>query len=288
MSGGTTYSYRVTGVDGTGGCESAFSGCVSATATGACTAAPTFAGVATVVNAGLATCTLNLGWAAGTANCGGTISYNVYRSTTNPFTPAAGNRIATGWTGTSYVDANALANGTPYYYIVRATDSGNAVEETNVVTRGATPAGPSTTSTLTDTFEGALSGGGFDLAGWTHGALGGATDWVWSSARNQTPTHSWFSASQGSVSDRVLTSPSFGVIGGASPTTLNLYHTYAFEGTSTCYDGGTLEVSTDGGTTWTASLTRTSLPAGSTGRRVRATATPSVGSAPSVSARSAP
>ena len=33
---------------------------------------------------------------------------------------------------------------------------------------------------------------------------------------------------------------------------MSFWHTYAFEGTtSTCYDGGTLEYTTDGGTTWT-------------------------------------
>ena len=65
VSGGTTYSYKVTAVDSTGGCESAQSGCVSATATGACTLAPTFAGLASVTNPAGATCSLNLSWAAG-------------------------------------------------------------------------------------------------------------------------------------------------------------------------------------------------------------------------------
>jgi hypothetical protein len=39
VSGGTTYSYQVTGLDATGNCESAPSGCAQATATGACTLA---------------------------------------------------------------------------------------------------------------------------------------------------------------------------------------------------------------------------------------------------------
>lgn len=49
-------------------------------------------------------------------------SYEVFRSTTNGFTPAAGNRIATlTYDVTSYLDTP-LNPGTTYYYIVRAID----------------------------------------------------------------------------------------------------------------------------------------------------------------------
>jgi hypothetical protein len=50
------------------------------------------------------------------------------------------------------------------------------------------------------------------------------------------------------VNDEVLVSPAFGV---GAPTTLSFWHTYAFEGsTSTCFDAGTLEYTTNGGTSW--------------------------------------
>lgn len=245
VSGGTTYSYKVTAVDSTGGCESTQSSCASATATGTCTAAPTFAGITSVTNPQNTTCTLSLAWSAGTSNCSGTVTYNVYRNTAAPFTPAAGNRIASGVTATSYGDANNLTSGTTYYYIVRAVDSANSSEDTNTVTMSGAPTGPITTATLTDTFEGALSGGGFDLAGWTHSAINGTTNWAWSTAQHHDGTHSWFAQDIAAVSDMVLVSPSFGV--GAS-TTLSFYHTYAFE---SGYDGGTLEYTTNGGTTWT-------------------------------------
>jgi hypothetical protein len=101
---------------------------------------------------------------------------------------------------------------------------------------------------LIDTFEGSLSGGGFDLAGWTHNAITGSTNWAWSTTRPHDGTHSWFAQDITTVSDMVLTSPSFDV---GATTTLTFWHTYAFEGsTSSCYDGGTLEYSIDG-TTWT-------------------------------------
>ncbi|MFN0110516.1 MAG: hypothetical protein ACKVZH_16800 [Blastocatellia bacterium] len=251
VSGGTTYSYKITGKDVTGNCESAQSTCGQATATGVCNLPPTFAGLTSVTNAALANCTLNLAWSAATANCAGPVTYTVYRATTAGFTPGVGNQIATGLAGTSYTDTGALMNGIRYYYVVRSTDGSNSATDTNTVERSGVPSGPVTLSTLTETFEGALSGGGFDNAGWTHQALTGAVDWVWSTAQSQTPTHGWHSASQITVSDRVLVSPVFGANAG---TTLSFWHTFDFEtnaGGTTFFDGGTLEYSTNAGANWT-------------------------------------
>lgn len=244
VSGTITYAYQVKGLDATGVCESAASGCVQATATGTCTLAPSFAGLTSVTNPATATCGLTLAWSAAAPACTGPVTYNVYRSTTAGFVPAVANRLATGVTGTGYTDSSGtLVSGVTYYYIVRAVDSSNGSEDTNSVVRSAAPTG-TVTSTLTETFEGA---GGFDLPGWSHAALSGANDWALSTARSQSPTHSWFSASEGDASDRVLVSPSF--VPQAS-STLSFWHTFAFESTSTCFDGGTLEVSTNGGSSW--------------------------------------
>jgi hypothetical protein len=245
VSGSITYAYRVRGVDATGNCESAPSGCVEATATGACTLAPSFAGLTSVTNPGAASCGLTLSWSAATAACAGPVTYNVYRSTTTGFTPGVGNRIASGVTGTGYADNSAsLVSGTTYFYIVRAVDSSNGSEEGNSVERSSAPTGP-TTTVLTETFEGA---GGFDNAGWTHSALTGSVDWALSTTQSQTPTHSWFSDSQSTISARVLVSPTMTVQSG---TMLSFWHTFAFESATSCFDGGTLEVSTNGGSTWT-------------------------------------
>ena len=245
VSGGITYAYKVSGVDGTGSCESAQSSCAEITATGQCTLSANFAGLGTASNASAATCTNNLGWTAATAQCAGPISYNVYRDTTSGFTPSLVNQIASGVTSTSYVDIDQLNSGSQYYYIVRAVDASNGIVDGNAVQKSATPAGPIAAGNLVETFEAAS---GFDTVDWTHNALVGATDWAWSTAQSQTPTHSWFSAEQTSVSSRVLTSP---VLSAQANTTLSFFHTYAFEGSvSSCYDAGTLEISTDAGATW--------------------------------------
>jgi uncharacterized protein (TIGR03382 family) len=139
VSGNTTYYYTVRGVVCA---EAPRSAEVSVTATGVCTLPPTFAGVANVTNAGAATCGTTVSWAAATPICGGSLSYSVYRSTTAGFTPSIANRIATGISGSSFADDLNLANGTRYYYVVRATEQSNATnEDRNTVEKSATPTG---------------------------------------------------------------------------------------------------------------------------------------------------
>jgi hypothetical protein len=248
VSGGTRYYYVVKSTDGVS-CTSAGSNEVDALATGACLLAPAFAGVGTVTNPGASTCTLNLTWSAGSANCAGAVTYNVYRGTTSGFVPAPANRIATGLSSLAFSDAVGIAGGTTYYYVVRAVDAGNGAEDANVVQKSAAPAGPPVTNSWTDTFEGSQSGGGFDRAGWTKNSVTGSTNWVWTTARSHDGTHSWLAADVGVANDKVLVSPPFGV---GPFTTVSFFHTYQFEGTtSTCYDAATLEYTTNAGAAWT-------------------------------------
>jgi hypothetical protein len=202
-----------------------------------------FAGLVSAVNGAQAGCANLLGWNPAYANCGSGVNYNVYRSTVSGFTPAPGNRIAAGVTALAYTDSAGLTNGVPYYYVVRAVDSGGG-EELNRIEQPAIPGGPVTLGTQMETFEGTLSGGGFDNSGWSHGPLVGTTDWSWSAARSQTATHSWYSPDLYGTTDRVLTTPDL-VLNAAS--TLAFWHTYSFY---YCYDGGTLEISTNSGATW--------------------------------------
>ncbi|MFY0522257.1 S8 family serine peptidase [Archangium gephyra] len=139
VSGGTTYYYVVRGVQCA---ESPRSTEVSATATGVCTLPPTFAGLTSANNGAASTCSNTLSWSEATPVCGGSLSYSVYRSTTQGFAPSAANRIATGVSGTSFSDDLNLANGARYYYVVRATEVSSAtLEETNAVEKAAAPTG---------------------------------------------------------------------------------------------------------------------------------------------------
>lgn len=253
LSGGVTYAYRVTGRDATGVCESAASACVEATPTGTCSLPPAFAGLGTVTSPGSSLCTIHLAWAAATAYCGGPVTYDVHRSTTAGFTPSPANRIATGVIGTSYDDVSPLHQGGTYHYLVRAVDGATNIADANVVRRTTTPFGPFADGLPgVDTFEGTESGGGFDYDGWEHAIESGPLDWVWTSGRAQSGAHSWHSPSQGSTASpvgRLLDSPPFTAEVG---TRLTFWHTFSFRDASVCSDGGALEVSTDGGTNWSA------------------------------------
>lgn len=248
----STYSANTTGTHAYN-CRVTGSGCSSGAAANASTqitwqAVPTFSGVTSVTNPASATCTLNLTWSSASTPCAGPVTYKVYRSTSTPVVTDVAHLVAFGLSGTSYSDTTGLVSGTTYYYRAHAYDASTGQEDGNSTELSGVPTGPVATSTLTDTFEGSLSGGGFDLAGWTHSAIGGTTNWAWSTAQFHDGTHSWFAQDIATTSDMVLVSPSFGV---GTSTTLSFWHTYAFEGsTSTCYDAATLEYSTNG-TTWT-------------------------------------
>lgn len=141
VSGGATYHYVVRGV----ACaESPDSNEVSVVATGDCTLAPTFTGATAATSNGTATCGNTVTWDAATPSCGGTLSYEVFRSTSPGFAPGLANRIATGITGTSFLDDLNLASGATYHYVVRATETSatTTVTEANGIERSAPVHGP--------------------------------------------------------------------------------------------------------------------------------------------------
>ncbi len=80
---------------------------------------------------------------------------------------------------------------------------------------------------------------------WTHSAGQGADDWVLSTAYSHSPTHSWFSQDIATVKDAYLMTRSFVVPAGGQ---LTFWHTYRLEDGG---DGAVIEVSTDGGGTYT-------------------------------------
>lgn len=146
VSGGSTYFYVIRSTDGLA-CSSEDSNEASATATGACTLAPQFGGLVSAVTPYEAFCSVDLTWNPGIANCGGPLTYNIYRSTIEGFTPSGLTLLVPGVTGTSFADALTLDNGVSYYYVVRAVDSAIAVEESNLVEIEAVPEGPLTIGT---------------------------------------------------------------------------------------------------------------------------------------------
>ncbi len=83
--------------------------------------------------------------------------------------------------------------------------------------------------------------------GWTVSHASGTLDWAQVTTASQSPTHSWFASDIATVNDQYLRSPLISVGAGV---TLSFWHRYVLEtGSTTGYDGGVVEISTNG-TTW--------------------------------------
>lgn len=103
------------------------------------------------------------------------------------------------------------------------------------------------TPTLTPTPTGVAFWDDFDplKETWTHYAAQGTDDWQLVTAYSRSPTHSFFSSDTATVKDDYLLTRAFIVPASAQ---LSFWHTYQLESGG---DGAVLEISTDGGTTFT-------------------------------------
>jgi len=88
---------------------------------------------------------INLSWTASTAGTGCSITYNVFRSTTNGFTPSSSNQIASSVSATTFSDTG-LAASTTYYYLVEAVDSAGSSAASNQASAMTNPITGSCTS----------------------------------------------------------------------------------------------------------------------------------------------
>lgn len=248
--------------------------------------APYFAGLTSVTTTSGTTCSLALTWPAASSACGGTFSYNVYRSTSTGFVPSTANWVAANVIGTSYTDSAALTGGTPYFYVVRAVSSVSGAEDANTVERSGTPLGPLTNQTLySNDFE---TGSG--LSDWTRGTFvagGSVTDWrgIQSCTARSGSNIFRFGGNNctQNYSDGVFAfaapngAAGIAVPAGSSSTQLSFWHRWEFE---TGFDGGLLLVSTNGtnytvvpeaaisGTGYNATTAADCPPTGGGGRRI--------------------
>jgi len=87
--------------------------------------------------------------------------------------------------------------------------------------------------------------------GWTVSGSGGSM-WVLSGTKPHTGSTSYFANDIASVSDQQLVSPAFALPTGQNPLTFQFWNDQEIEDSGTgCFDGGILEISTNGGGTWT-------------------------------------
>jgi hypothetical protein len=232
VSGGITYYYVVIAGDG-GPCRSPAANETSAVTTGSCDLPPDFDGLRFLSSPHSADCGLDLEWEAATAPCGGGITYSVYRSTWQDFTPGPGHMIASGLAGTSYADINALLPDRTYHYVVRAVDGSNGAEDGNLVRRGRSPAGPWIPYTWSD------DAGDTDPASMTGGSL-----WHVDGSEGHSGPSVYKTGTYYPNACTALTSPTMRLGSGAALTFWTKYDINRMG------DKGIVQISTDGGSIW--------------------------------------
>lgn len=168
-------------------------------------------------------------------------------------TDAAFNNLVadvSGLTGTSHTLSSELSGSTRYYWRMSANNACGASAFTaarsfiTLTQAGDCPFGATPQVLHNVDFE---SG----AAGWAD-ASSGTYHWALGTTDAHSPTHAFFAQDPTATSDQRLVSPAI-VLPAASeqPLSFSFWQKYAFENSSTCYDGGVLEISTNGGTTWT-------------------------------------
>ena len=243
VSGTVTYGYRVREEDASGDCASEASACVEASTTGACTAPPAFDGISSAASAGTATCRIDLAWPAASPYCAGPARYNVYRSTTPDFVPSVNDRIAANVSGSAFQDLSAPP-GQSVHYVVRALDLSNGAEESNLVHATAKATGPVADGTFA---TGAEPGDPiFDTLG--DGPLPESPEhigWEVTDTSAHTGTRSFWSTSS---SNLCVTLEGDLTLTGGQSSQLGFWTRWGIEAG---WDGGVIDVSTNGGTSWT-------------------------------------
>jgi uncharacterized repeat protein (TIGR02543 family) len=150
--------------------------------------------------------------------------------------------------GTTHTPTLDLPSGSVLYWRVTAENAcGSTVsgvfQFTTVALPGDCPPGVSADVFYSEDFE-------TGAPGWTHSGTGDT--WALSGANPHSGAQSFFAVDPAAVSDQRLVSPAIALPSGQDPVVLEFWNWQHMETrTGGCYDGGILEVSTDGGGTWT-------------------------------------
>lgn len=152
--------------------------------------------------------------------------------------------------GTSYTVTTPLPTSTNLRWRVRADNTCGAGAFSTVSTFQTLVApgecGPdqTTVSHFSDDIESGTNG-------WTTSGTGNT--WSRVTTQPRSPVTSWFAVDPATTSNQLLTTPAIAVPAGVQTPVFSFHHWRNMEPRNAggCYDGGTLEVSTNGGSTWT-------------------------------------
>ncbi|HEX4954107.1 MAG TPA: S8 family serine peptidase [Thermoanaerobaculia bacterium] len=157
---------------------------------------------------------------------------------------------ASGITGTQHTVTPALNTNTQYFWRVRGANTcgtgsfAAAFSFTTVPAPGDCSPGATATTSFTEGFEAGATG-------WTSSGTGNT--WAASAARVHSGTTSWKAVDPTTVSDQLLVSPPINLPSAFElPISLQFWNYQSFEDrTGGCWDGGVLEITNNGGSTWT-------------------------------------
>jgi choice-of-anchor B domain-containing protein len=248
VSGLIDFGYRVVAAGNGNQCASAASSCVVAQTTGACTAPPIFAGLNSANDARRSNCRIDLDWNPAAPACGDDARYSVYRSSLADFTPDASNRIAADITGSIYADLTALS-GVKQFYVVRSTDPENGQEDSNRIERSSIAQGPLVDGVFGSgaepgepPFDTSADGPALQRAGESVLHAG----WHMSTSHVRSGTQSFWSTAANNLCVSLVT-PSITLSAGELPS----LKFWQLRDIQPGRDGGVIEISNDGGSSWT-------------------------------------
>jgi len=233
--GGYQYAYKLRAIKGD--IEGEASACIDVVSNDECTLRPDFDTASLIGDGSNASCAVNLSWAAATSNCpaASTVTYTVERDNTDPYFGSPFT-IATGLTAPSFSDTD-VSTDVHRYYRVRAVDAaGNASQSSRVLN-------------ITTSGEDGPDPGSFldDVDNRTYMELG--TPWQITSTAASQGFYSYHSSADGEVypdnSCYGMETPALTLTAGA---VLSFQARYDIEYQ---WDGAVMEISTDGGASWT-------------------------------------
>ena len=155
-------------------------------------------------------------------------------------------------TGTSATPATDLQSNTQYFWRVTAANTcgtGGTSATFSFTTEGQ-PGDCSAGTTPQILYQYGFESG---LNGWTLGSGSIANTWADNTTSVHGGGHSWEAIDSPALSDQRFVSPPISLPTGQDPLTLSFWHKRGIEqqDAASCYDGGILEISTNGGSTWT-------------------------------------
>ena len=158
---------------------------------------------------------------------------------------------ASGVASTSYLVATSLDSATSFYWRVASENPcgsepfGSPSSFTTAVAPGDCPIGIVAQETYSEDFEG---GAGT----WTHSAGTGTDTWALVGDNTHSGTSAFHGDDISSISDQYLVSPAVDLPAEGDPITMRFWNYQELEdSTGGCFDGGVLEISDNGGATWT-------------------------------------